>query len=115
YVKSGKLKGLAVTTSRRLDDFPDIPTMIEAGLPGYDVTTWYGFVARAGTPSAVLDEINAAFNMAIQDPAVRESMRALGIGLVGGTRAEFAERIRTETDKWGGVLRKAGMAAGVRQ
>ncbi len=109
YVKLGRLKALAVTISKRLDNFPEVPTMIEAGLPGYEAATWYGFVVRSGTPPAVIDQINHAFNQAIEDPAVRGRMDALGIKLLGGTPDEFANRIRTDMDKWGGVLRKAGI------
>ncbi len=109
YVKSGKLKALAVTASKRLDNFPEVPTMIEAGLPGYEAATWYGFVVRSGTSAAIVDQINHAFNRAIEDPAVRGSMDALGIKLLGGTPEQFANRIRSDMDKWGAVLSKAGI------
>jgi tripartite-type tricarboxylate transporter receptor subunit TctC len=109
YVKLGRLKALAVTSSKRLDNFPEVPTMIEAGLPGYEAATWYGFVVRSGTPPAIIDQINQALNHAIEDPALRGRMDALGIKPLGGTPEEFANRIRTDMDKWGGVLRKAGI------
>jgi tripartite-type tricarboxylate transporter receptor subunit TctC len=109
YVKLGRLKALAVTASRRLDNFPEVPTMIEAGLPGYEVATWYGFVVRSGTPPAIVDQINHAFNQAIEDPALRGRMDALGIKPLGGTPEQLANRIRSDMDKWGAVLRKAGI------
>ncbi len=115
YVKVGKLKALAVTISKRLDNFPEVPTMIEAGVPGYEAATWYGFVVRSGTPPAIVDQINHAFNRAIEDPAVRDRMDALGIKLVGGTPEQFANRIRSDMDKWGGVLRRAGIKAEMRR
>jgi tripartite-type tricarboxylate transporter receptor subunit TctC len=109
YVKSGKLNALAVTTSNRLDKFPDIPTMIEAGLPGYEVATWYGFILRSGTPPDVIRQINQAFNKAINDPEVRSRMDALGINLLGGTPEQFEQRISMDLEKWGSVIRKAGI------
>ena len=109
YVKLGRLKALAVTSSKRLDNFPEVPTMIEAGLPGYEAATWYGFLVRSGTPPAIIDQINQALNHAIEDPTLRERMDTLGIKPLGGTPEEFANRIRTDMDKWGGVLRKAGI------
>jgi tripartite-type tricarboxylate transporter receptor subunit TctC len=109
YVKLGRLKALAVTSSKRLDNFPEVPTMSEAGLPGYEAATWYGFVVRSGTPPAVVDQINQALNQALEDPALRGRMDALGIKPLGGTPEEFANRIRTDMDKWGRVLRKAGI------
>jgi tripartite-type tricarboxylate transporter receptor subunit TctC len=115
YVKLGRLKALAVTISKRLDNFPEVPTMIEAGLPGYEAATWYGFVVRSGTPPAVIGQINHAFNQAIEDPAVRERTDALGIKLLGGTPDEFANRIRTDMEKWGGVLHKAGIKPEMRR
>ena len=115
YVKVGKLKALAVTISKRLDNFPDVPTMIESGLPGYEAATWYGFVVRAGTPPAIVNQINHAFNQVIEDPAVRDRMDTLGIKLLGGTPEEFAARIRTDMDKWSGVLRRAGIKTDARR
>jgi tripartite-type tricarboxylate transporter receptor subunit TctC len=109
YVRSGKLKALAVTVSKRLDSFPEIPTMIEAGLPGYEVATWYGFVVRSGTPPDVVQTINQGFNKAIADPQVRARMEGLGIKLLGGTSDEFSRHIRAEMDRWGTVLRQAGI------
>jgi tripartite-type tricarboxylate transporter receptor subunit TctC len=109
YVKTGKLKGLAVTVSKRLDSVPEIPTMIEAGLPGYEVATWYGFVVRSGTPPDIVAAINQAFNKAIDDPEVKAKMEGLGIKLLGGTSEQFGRHIRAEMDRWGSVLRKAGI------
>ena len=109
HVQGGKLKGLAVTVSRRLERFPDMPTMIEAGLPGYEAYTWFGFVVPAGTPADVVTAINQAMNKGLQDPAVRTRMDTLGINLVGGTPQDFARHIGAEMDKWGAVIRKTGI------
>jgi tripartite-type tricarboxylate transporter receptor subunit TctC len=109
HVQAGKLKGLAVTVSRRLERFPDIPTMIEAGLPGYEAYTWFGFVVPAGTPADAVTAINQAMNKGMQDSSVRARMDNLGINLVGGTPQDFARHISAEMDKWGAVIRKTGI------
>ena len=108
-VQAGKLKGLAVTVARRLERFPDMPTMIEAGLPGYEAYTWFGFVVPAGTPADVVTAINQAMNKGMQDASVRTRMDNLGINLVGGTPQDFARHISAEMDKWGAVIRKTGI------
>jgi tripartite-type tricarboxylate transporter receptor subunit TctC len=109
HVRTGKLKGLAVTVSKRLDKFPEIPTMIEAGLPGYEAATWFGFVVPSGTPAEIVGQINQAFNKGIADVTVRARMDNLGISLLGGTAADFGRHIRGEMEKWGAVIRKAGI------
>jgi tripartite-type tricarboxylate transporter receptor subunit TctC len=109
YVKAGKLKALAVTTAKRLESYPEIPTMGEAGIPGYEAATWYGFVVRSGTPPEIVNQINQAFNNAIRSPDMRARMSALGIGLVGSSAEEFKRYIGAEMDKWGGVIRQAGI------
>jgi tripartite-type tricarboxylate transporter receptor subunit TctC len=108
-VRAGKLKALAVTTSKRLESFPEIPTMIESGLPGYEAATWYGFVVPAKTPSPVVVQINDAFNSAIQSSDVRQRIATVGIQLVGGTPDQFTRYIRSEMEKWGNVIRNAGI------
>jgi tripartite-type tricarboxylate transporter receptor subunit TctC len=109
YVRAGKLKALAVTVSKRLESFPEIPTMIESGLPGYEAATWFGFAVAAGTPPAIVNDINQAFNTAINNPDARQRMNTLGIRLLGSTPQEFNQHIRAEMDKWGAVIRNAGI------
>jgi tripartite-type tricarboxylate transporter receptor subunit TctC len=109
YVKTGKVKALAVTDSERLGNFPDIPTMGEAGLPNDEATTWYGFVVRAGTPPEIVQQINQAFNQAIADPTVRAQTNSLGIRLLGGSSEQFLDRIRADAKKWAATLGKAGI------
>jgi tripartite-type tricarboxylate transporter receptor subunit TctC len=108
-VQAGKLKGLAVTVSRRLERFPDMPTMIEAGLPGYEAYTWFGFVVPAGTPADVVTQINQAMNKGLQDPTVRARIDKLGINLIGGTPQDFERHIAAEMKKWSAVINKAGI------
>ena len=109
HVQTGKLKGLAVTVSKRLERFPDIPTMQEAGLPGYEAATWFGFVVAAGTPPEIARRINEGLDKGLQDPSIRSRMDALGVRLIGGSPARFDSHIRSEMDKWGAVIRKAGI------
>jgi tripartite-type tricarboxylate transporter receptor subunit TctC len=109
HARVGKIKALAVTVSKRLEDYPDIPTMEESGLPGYEAATWFGFAVPAGTPADVVSTINQAFNAAIRSPDVRQRMNAIGIRVLGSTPQEFAQHIRTEMDKWADVIRKAGI------
>lgn len=111
HVQAGKLNGLAVSVARRLDRFPEIPTMIEAGLPGYEAYTWFGFVVPAGTPADVVERINQAMNKGLDDPSVRARMENLGINLIGGSAESFERHIQAEIAKWGAVIRKAGIKA----
>jgi len=109
HIEAGKLKGLAVTVSHRIKRFPQIPTMIEAGLPAYEAYTWFGFVVPAGTPPEIVTQINRAFNSGLQDPAVRTRTDGFGMQLVGGTPQEFERHIAAEMTKWGNVIRKTGI------
>src|SRR4029079_8048205 len=104
HVEGAKLRGLAVTVSRGLERFPAMPTMIEAGLPGYEAYTWFGFVVPAGTPPDVIAAINQGMNKGMQDAGVRARMEGLGINLVGGTPQDFGRHIAAEMDKWSAVV-----------
>ncbi|KWR91454.1 tripartite tricarboxylate transporter substrate binding protein [Cupriavidus sp. IDO] len=108
-VKAGKVRALAVTTTKRAAIAPQVPTMAEAGLPGYDTSTWGGVLAPAGTPRAVIDKLNAAINQALAAPDMRERLLAAGIEPAGGSPAEFAGFIQSEMVKWAKVARNAGI------
>ena len=109
HVKSGKLRGIAVTTEKRVGAFPDLPTMAESGLQGFDISVWQGMVAPAGLPRPLLDRINAAVNRAIAAPNFKTRMTELGSEAAGGTPEEFAALIRRDSARWGEVIRKAGI------
>ena len=108
HVVAGRVRALAVTGARRATSLPTIPTLIEAGVPGYEVTAWTGVIAPAGLPRPVLDRLNRAVNMSINDPAVRERLIQLGSEGGGGTPEQYAEIIRKDSAKWAEVIRRSG-------
>jgi tripartite-type tricarboxylate transporter receptor subunit TctC len=110
-VKSGKLRALAVTSSQRLSVLPDVPTMAEAGLPGFESSNWQGIVAPAATPRSIVVKINAETVKVLNMPEMREKIVAQGNQVGGGTPEEFGALIRSETAKWGKVVREAGVRA----
>jgi tripartite-type tricarboxylate transporter receptor subunit TctC len=111
HVKSGRLKALAVTTLRRAAAVPDLPTIAEAGVPGYEVDPWYGVIAPAGTPRAIIDRLNAAFARALAAPDVKEKFVLQGLEPRSSTPAEFSDIILKEIAKWSKVVRDAGIRA----
>ena len=108
HAKSGKIKGLAVSGSRRSPGFPTIPTIAEAGVPGYEAATWTGVIAPPGLPRPILDKLNAAVNRAIASPAFKERFGAIGDEPAGGTPEEFAALIKRELAKWRDVVKRSG-------
>lgn len=107
-VRSGKVRGLAVTTAKRFPSAPDYPTIAESGLPGYEVSAWDGILAPAGTPPAIIDKLNAAIRHALEDKDLREQLQARGAVPVAGTPDAFARHIAAETQKWAKVVRQSG-------
>src|SRR4051812_31983588 len=108
HVKNGRVRALAVTGAQRAHSLPDVPTMIEAGVPGYEVTAWSGVIAPAGLPRPILDRLNAAVNRTIVDPTTKERLEQLGSEGGGGTPEEFGALIRKDSAKWAEVIRKSG-------
>ena len=105
HMKTGRLRGIAVTTSRRQPAVPDIPTMAEAGLPGIDVSGWYGILATAGTPPEIIAKLNAEIVQMIRLREVTDPFLKQGLEIFSSTPKEFADKINTETVKWGKVVR----------
>ncbi len=111
FVKSGKVKAVAVTGRQRSANLPDVPTMEEAGFKGFVIEPWFAIGAPAGTPPAVVDRLNAAFNRALQDPAVRKTMLEAGIQPGGGNAAAFGQHMRLEHDKWAALIKAQKITA----
>jgi tripartite-type tricarboxylate transporter receptor subunit TctC len=108
-VKAGKLIAYAVTSPQRLPMLPDVPTVSEAGLAGYDSTGWFGVVAPAGTPAAIVARLNAEITAALNDPQIQASMRNLGVEPAPDKPEAFEAYIRSETRKWAKVIRQANI------
>ncbi len=108
FIKSGKLRALAVTTTKRSVSFPTLPTVAEAGVPGFDAITWHGVVVPARTPKPVIARLNAEFNKLLQTAEMRERMDALGSEVIGGEAKELTEYMRTEIPRWAKVIKESG-------
>jgi len=108
HVKAGRLRGLAVTSGRRVPAFADLPTVAEAGVPGFDVSAWAGALVPAGVPKAVVAQLNAAINKALATSAVREKLPEMGLEVAGGTPEQFAAHIKSEAAKWADVVKRSG-------
>jgi tripartite-type tricarboxylate transporter receptor subunit TctC len=111
YLKSGKLRGLAVTGRSRSPEVPDLPTVAEAGLPGFEVSAWFGVMVPAKTPPAIVRRLNEEIVRVTRSPEAREQFAAQGAEPVGSTPQEFAAHVRGEIDKWTKVSRGAGIRA----
>ena len=111
HLKSGRLRPLAVTTAKRSPSMPDLLTVAEAGVPGFEATTWHGVVAPAGTPQPVIGRLNSEINKVLQMPDVRERLTTQGAEVIGGTPKEFADYIKAEIPRWAKVIRDSGARA----
>jgi tripartite-type tricarboxylate transporter receptor subunit TctC len=108
-IKQGKLRPLAVTSARRVDDLPDVPTINESGYQGFDAVTWFGLLAPAGTPKDVVARINAEFNKVLKQPELVKRLGDEGADAAGGTPEQFAALIKDEVPRWGKVVRESGV------
>jgi tripartite-type tricarboxylate transporter receptor subunit TctC len=108
HAKAGRVRGLGVTGPRRSPALPDIPTIAEAGVPGYEATTWTGVVAPAAMPRAIIVKLNEELNKMIASPSFREKVAPIGSEPMGGTPEQFRDFIRSEHAKWGDIVRRAG-------
>jgi tripartite-type tricarboxylate transporter receptor subunit TctC len=109
HVKEGTLVALASTEAKRTAAAPDLPTMVEAGLPGFETGLWFGLMAPAGTPKAVIDKLNRAGNEALKAEEVRKALGPLGIDLVGGSEEDFARYLDSEMKRWAQVAAAANL------
>jgi len=111
HVKSGRLRAIGVTSLKRATIAPDIPTIAESGVPGYEVVQWFGVLAPANTPRDIIAKLHAGVVRAVQDPAIRERFIGDGAETVGSTPEEFAAVIRADLGKWSKVIKEAGIKA----
>jgi tripartite-type tricarboxylate transporter receptor subunit TctC len=107
-IRAGKLRAIAVTTAKRASALPDVPTIAESGVPGYDISTWYGVWAPPGTPAEIVDRVSQEIAQIVRQPAVRERLAALGAEPVGNTPQEFAAYTRSELAKWERIVKASG-------
>ncbi len=109
-IQAGKLRPIAVAYAKRLPELPDVPTMAEAGLADFEVSSWNGLAAPAGTPEPIIRKLNEEVNRILAMPDVREQLRTLGAQAVGGTSQAFADYVNAEIGKWRDVIKAAGIA-----
>src|SRR5262245_46968431 len=111
HVRAGKLKALATTGAKRAETLPELPTVSEAGLPGYEAVGWFGLLAPIATPKALIDKLSLDANRVLADAEVRNRMQAVGADPAGNTPEEFARFIRDDQAKWAKLMREAGIKA----
>ena len=109
HIKSGKVRALAVTSLERSPVLPDVPSFDEAGLKGYEVTSWFGLSAPAGTPRSVVARLNEALNRTTQDPQVRDALIGRGATVIQGTPEQFQEFIKAQSVKWAPIVKRANI------
>lgn len=110
-VKGGRVKALAVTNRTRVSALKDVPTMQESGLPGYDLSAWFGIFLPAKAPAEVTQYLAARIRQAVTDPAVVESLRSIGVEAMPGIGADLARMMANDTEKWGRIIKQAGISA----
>jgi tripartite-type tricarboxylate transporter receptor subunit TctC len=111
HIRSGALRVLAVTTEKRLPDLPDVPTVAELGYPGYEISSWQGVFAPAGTPKDIIDKLNGEIVAMLQTPEVKARITREGADPVGSSPEQWSARFRNEVEKWAKVAKSAGLAA----
>ena len=111
YIKSGKVRAIATSGAKRSPAMPDLPTLAEAGVAGYEYAPWYGWFAPAGTPRAIVERLNHAINKVISTPALKEQFSALGLEPDPMTPEKFAEIFAADITRWGGIIRRLGLKA----
>jgi tripartite-type tricarboxylate transporter receptor subunit TctC len=109
HIRSGRLRALAVASHTRFPLLPDLPTVAEAGLPGYEASVWWGLVAPAKTPAAIVRQLNAETNKVLANPGIANKLSELGVVITAGTPDEFAAFIKSQTELWSGVIKSSGI------
>jgi tripartite-type tricarboxylate transporter receptor subunit TctC len=111
HVKAGRLKGLATTGAKRSPLAPELPTMIEAGVPGFEISAWYMMFAPKSMPKEVVQKVNAAVNKAIADPELAQRLSAQGVAFVGGPVKASEDFLAAEVERWGRIIKAANIKA----
>ena len=111
FINDNRIRLLAVTTAQRSKLLPNVPTVAESGLPGYEAMPWLGFVAPAGTPAPIVNKFHAELMEVLKEPAVQEKFQSLGLEIIGNNPAEFADFIKKDIVKWGKVVKDSGARA----
>jgi tripartite-type tricarboxylate transporter receptor subunit TctC len=111
HVKSGRMRALGVTTAKRSPAAPDVPTLIEGGVAGYDYSTWYGLLAPAGTPKPIIDMLNTTNRKVLARDDIKQKLESQGVDPIVNTPAEFSAYMKSETEKWGKVVKATGAKA----
>jgi tripartite-type tricarboxylate transporter receptor subunit TctC len=110
-VKAGRLRGIAMTTAQRSAALPNLPTVADAGLAGYDVGSWYGLSVPAGTPKEIITRLNAETHKLLALPEMRERLGAAGFEVIVSTPEQYGEFVRTEVERWAKVVKASGAKA----
>src|SRR5207344_1847308 len=109
HVKAGRVRGIAVTSLNRSPAIPELPTVSDSGVPGFEVVPWGGMIVPVGVPKSIVARLNTEINKAIASPIFKEKMRSIGYELVGGTPEQFTAHVRKENAKWAEVVKRAGV------
>jgi tripartite-type tricarboxylate transporter receptor subunit TctC len=109
HIKAGRVRALGVTTAKRAETLPEVPSIAEAGLPGYESTQWFGVLAPAGTPRTIIERLHKDITVVLRSADVKQHLAGEGAIIVASTPTEFAAYLRTETDKWARVVKAAGI------
>jgi tripartite-type tricarboxylate transporter receptor subunit TctC len=107
-LQAGKIKALAVTTKKRYAELPDVPTLDEAGVKGYDATVWLGLLAPPGTPRDIVDKLNTSITKILSTPDARKLMASAGVDVATSSPEDFATLMQSELERWGKVVRETG-------
>jgi len=111
HIRAGRLRAIALASSKRFPLFPDVPTMAEAGMKGVEINNWYGLSAPAGTPTPIIERMNRALREAIQDPALRTRFQEVGLVPMSNSAEEFSALIKSDSEKWKKIIRDSGVTA----
>ncbi|HEY1231412.1 MAG TPA: tripartite tricarboxylate transporter substrate binding protein [Ramlibacter sp.] len=108
HIKSGKMRPIAVTSAKRVDDLPEVPTIAESGYKGFEAVTWFGLLGPANLPKDVVAKLNADINKALRDPELEKKLGAQGADIAGSTAEQFAKLIRDDNVRWGKIVKESG-------